>query len=136
MIRGKQYIQTVEGLKRFIEDLQTLNLPEHGVVIEVKTGVRTTRQNSAMHKYFQLLADAFNDAGLDMKKVIKPEVDIPWTPATVKEYLWRPIQKAVTKKDSSTKLDISEVSEVFETLHRHLASKFGILVMFPSEDSR
>ena len=44
-----------------------------------------------------MIANALNDAGLDMKKVLKPEIDIPWNTATVKEYLWRPVQNLQLK---------------------------------------
>ena len=36
--------------------------------ISIKAGKqRTNLQNAALHKYLQLLADALNDAGYDMK---------------------------------------------------------------------
>lgn len=93
---------------------------------------RTTLQNRALHKYFELLADTFNDAGLDMKKVLKPEVDIPWNKETVKNYLWRPIQKAQLEKESTTELTTQEIDLVFNTLNRHISEKFGLSEPFPS----
>lgn len=92
---------------------------------------RTDQQNKALHVYYQLLADAFNDAGLDMREVLKPEVEIPWTGETVKEYIWRPIQKVYLKKKSTTDLTRSEVDKVYEVVNRHIA-KFGIHEPFPS----
>jgi hypothetical protein len=53
---------------------------------------RTNAQNNAIHKYCSLLADTFGMAGLDMKAVLKPEVEIPWTTESVKNHIWRPIQ--------------------------------------------
>ena len=35
---------------------------------------RTLLQNRAMHKYFTLLANQLNEAGLDMRKTLKQEI--------------------------------------------------------------
>lgn len=96
----------------------------------VKT--RTLIQNRALHLMFEHLSQELNDAGLDMRKTLKPGVEIPWNKNTVKEYLWRPIQKAVTLKESTTKLDTKEIDKVFEILLRHMGNKFGVEIQFPS----
>lgn len=93
---------------------------------------RTTLQNKAFHKYFNNLADSLNDAGLDMKKVLKPHVDIPWTGASVKEHLWKPIQDIMLQKESTTLLETDEVDKVYKVLSRHISEKFGVNVEFPS----
>ena len=93
---------------------------------------RTIQQNRALHLYFTLLAEALNAAGLDMKKTLKPEIDIPWTPGTVKDFLWKPVQKAILGKESTTELNTIEPSDVHDVLNRHLSEKFGISVEFPS----
>lgn len=92
---------------------------------------RTSLQNRALHLYFTQLAKTLNDAGLDMKKVLKPEIDIPWNGETIKEYIWRPVQKAQLNKASTTELTTKEIDEVFDTINRHLA-KFGVHKAFPS----
>lgn len=92
---------------------------------------RTIQQNKALHLYFQMLADTLNDSGMDMKKVLKPEIDIPWSKETIKKYLWRPVQKAQLDKESTTELSTKEIDLVFNTLNRHIA-KFGIHQAFPS----
>ncbi len=94
---------------------------------------RTVQQNRALHKYFEFLSEAFNDSGYDMRAVLKPAIEIRWTPETVKEYLWRPIQKLQLMKESTTELTTAEIDKVFETLNFHIA-KFGIHVPFPSID--
>ena len=93
---------------------------------------RTVQQNKALHVMFELLAKELNNNGLDMRKTLKPGVEIPWSKASVKEYLWRPIQKAQVNKDSTTDLTTKEVDEIFETINRHIGEKFGIHVPFPS----
>lgn len=83
---------------------------------------RTLIQNRALHLYCQQLADAFNAAGLDMKKVIKPDVEIEWTMEGVKEYIWRPIQKFLYNKESTTQLEKHELDKIHENINRHLAA--------------
>jgi hypothetical protein len=95
---------------------------------------RTLQQNKALHLYFTQLAEELNDAGLDMRKTLKPEVDIPWTPENVKNHLWRPIQEAQLGKESTTKLSKKDVDKVYETLNRHLGEKLGVHVPFPSDE--
>ena len=93
---------------------------------------RTELQNSAMHLYFRMLADALNDAGLEMKAVLAAkEVDVPWDERRIKEVLWRPIQEAMTNKESTTELTTGEPSQIYDVLNRHLGEKFGIHVPWP-----
>ncbi len=95
---------------------------------------RTLTQNRALHLFCKMLAQALNDAGLDMKRVINKEVDIPWNADSAKNFLWRPIQKAVTGLDSTTKPEASQYSAIYEVLNRHLTQKFGISVPFPERE--
>ena len=97
---------------------------------------RTLTQNNALHLYFDMLAEALNDAGLDMRKTLKHDIEIPWTRENVKNHLWRPIQKALTEKHSTTELDRIEPSQIYEVLNRHLADKFKVHVPFPSEETQ
>lgn len=95
---------------------------------------RTDRQNKALHVLFNLLAETLNDAGLDMRKTLKPGVEIPWSGPSVKEYLWKPIQAAQLNKRSTTELTTVEIDKVFETINKHLGERFGLHVPFPSVD--
>lgn len=97
-----------------------------------KEKIRTDKQNRALHLYFTHLAEVLNENGLDMRKTLKPSIEIPWTPKTVKDYLWRPIMNAQVMKESTTELTTKEIDLVFDTLNRHLSEKFGLSVPFPS----
>ena len=92
---------------------------------------RTIQQNKAMHKYFELLAEALNDAGLDVQKTLKHDIEIPWNRNLIKELIWRPVQEAMTDKESTTELDTVEPSAIHAVLSRHLGEKFGIFVPWP-----
>ena len=94
----------------------------------------SSQQNKALHLGFQLLADALNDAGYEMKAVLAAKsVDVPWTKESVKEVLFRPIMSAMTEKGSTTELGSVEVNEVWDVLLRHLGENFGINVEFPHD---
>lgn len=96
---------------------------------------RTSQQNRSLHLYCELLANALNDAGYEMKAVLAvKQVDVPWSPERVKEVLWRPIQIAMTGKHSTTELNRVEPGKIYEVLNRHIAQNFGVSVPFPSED--
>lgn len=97
---------------------------------------RTIRQNKALHLYFTHLAQELNDAGLDMRKTLKPGVEIPWSAKTIKEYIWRPIMKAQLGKESTTEMTTKDIDRVFDTITRHLADEFGLQVDFPSIQSQ
>lgn len=99
---------------------------------EKKYPTRTNRQNKALHVLFSLLANELNDNGLDMKRTLKPEIDIKWTSGGVKEYLWRPIMKAQVNKQSTTELNTKEIDEIFDTINKYLGEKHGLHVPFPS----
>lgn len=91
-----------------------------------KAKQRTLTQNRALHLFCQWLADALNDAGLDMRKTLRDDVDVPWTQASVKEYLWRPVQTAMTDKKSTTEITTIEPTEIHAVLARHLGERLGV----------
>ena len=96
---------------------------------------RTSTQNNSIHLLCEMYAEALNDSGYEMKAVLAvKEVDVPWSKETIKEVLFKPIMLAMFDKKSTTELTTKEVSEVYETLNRHLASKFGVSVSFPSRE--
>jgi hypothetical protein len=97
---------------------------------------RTIQQNKALHKYCNDLAVKLNDAGLDMKKVLKPGIDIPWTTQTVKDQLYKPILQALTGKESTIDMDTTDPSIVYEILNRHMSEKFGVSVSWPSREAQ
>ena len=113
--------------------LEKLFEEKHYLTVRYTIGKqRTSTQNSAMQVYCRELANALNDAGLDMKKTLKAEVDIPWTQDLVREHLWKPIQEYVIGKRSTTEANTFQYSEVYDVLNRNMAEKFGVSVPFPS----
>lgn len=95
--------------------------------------VRTLNQNSSIHKFCDMLAEALNDAGFDMKKTLSQKVDVPWTMILVKELIWKQVQDGAIGIKSTTKLDTAQVSEVYDIINRFTSEKFGVSVEFPSK---
>lgn len=131
--------------------------------------VRTITQNKAIHKYFDMLSESLNNAGLDVLTVLDSNIEIEWTnelvvlfsselalmlnnsgltfhcalgkgkkvkwsPAAIKDLVWRKVQRMQFDIESTAKLDTSHVSCIYELINRHIASKFGVSVVFPSKD--
>lgn len=88
---------------------------------------RTEAQNNALHLWLDQVAQACNDAGYDIKVIIKhfkEGVDVPCTKENLKEILWRPVQKAMYKKHSTTQLDKEkEITEIHKVISEELLAK-------------
>ena len=97
------------------------------VEIRRKAKQRTLTQNRSLHLFCQWLADTLNDAGLDMRKTLREDVEVPWTQNTVKEHLWRPIQEAITDKHSTTDISTVDPTEIHAVLSRHLGERLGVM---------
>ncbi len=101
---------------------------------------RTEQQNRALHLYFDLIAQALNREGLDVRVVLQviseKGLDMMWSRNLVKELLWRNIQEQFLKKHSTTELDsIGEINKIYDMLNKFLSENFFISEQFPSIDS-
>ncbi len=128
-------INNSKALEDYIIFLRSKFEKDKAIKVSVKSAkTRTLTQNSSIHKYCALLAEAFNDAGLDMQKVLAEGTNIPWSESKVKEDIWRVVQVAALGKESTTKLETNEVSKVYDIVNRHISQTFGIFIPFPSRD--
>ena len=87
---------------------------------------RTASQNRALWLWLGMLSEQLNDAGFDMRRLLKQEVSIPWTKDSAADYLWRPIQNAMFGTDSTRQVETVDYPAVYDVICRHLASKHGI----------
>ena len=101
-----------------------------GHIYEIIPVTRTGKQNDAIHAYCREVASVMAAHGYDMKTVIKDGVPIDPTMELIKEYMWRPIQKAVTGVESTRKINPMEVNDIYEVLSRLLVEKYSIDVPF------
>ncbi len=95
---------------------------------------RTIPQNNALWLFFTQLASTLNDAGLDMRKVLKPTYNIPWTKENVHDHIWIPFQKAMYGTNSTTFLHKQEqIDKLHETIMRELGEKHSVeYIPFPT----
>ena len=91
---------------------------------------RTLQQNQALFRFFDLLASTLNAENLTVDVILR--ADTQWNKERVLELLWRPLQKSMIGKESTTKLTTKELTEVYDTLNKALGEKLGIHVSFPS----
>ncbi len=134
------FIKTHEHLEVYCSGLldqypDEKSMPEFGIHFQIKTGQRTLLQNNAVHQYFENVATALNDAGLEIHmEYLGKAIEVPWTKESVKERLWLPIMETMTGKTHTADLERNEVSPIYDVLARHLAEKHAISVPFPQED--
>ena len=102
----------------------------------VKTGKqRSKTQNAALHLFCSQLADALNDAGFDFRTFVREGYPVPFNENLVKEHLWKPIQKAITGKESTTKPERHEYALIYDSLNLKLA-EHGLFVPWPCKESK
>ena len=122
----------VTGDRLIISGLGGFKGKELLVTIEKYTKKRTDNQNRALHLWFTQLAEALNSAGFDMRKVIRKEVDISWSPLSVKNYLWKPVQEVFCGEKSTTKLTTENIDYIYDIINRTISERTGIHVPFPN----
>ncbi len=125
-------VHNEQTLKFFIDHVTKL-YEEHGLVLfkwETNDGL-TSSQKRAMWLYLQNIAEAMDEAGYDMRQALREDIRIKPNKQLVKEYMWNPVQQAITAQASSKKITTAELDEIQDTLGRHIAQKFGIVVRFP-----
>jgi len=126
-INGNREYQLQEVVKR-INDIPE----DKRLEIVIRDPKRTSRQNRALHKFLQWLAGALNDKNMFFsREFIRDGYEAQWTPVMTKELFWRPTQRSLTGKESSTKLTTTEFSLVVDTIQQGLAKR-GLDVPFPS----
>ena len=122
-------VKDEDSKKRFVAHIEELYAKHGHIAIQYTTKKpRTMAQNSALHLWLGQVAQTLNDAGLDMKKTLKPNVDIPWTVNSAKDHLWRPIQRIMVGEESTRDPERGEYNKIYETISRHLAQTHGIKI--------
>jgi len=110
------------------------NLIAGGKVIELTASKvsRTTKQNSALHKYFEFIATELNELGMEFQyQGIKGmNISLRYTPELVKDFIWRPIQIALFEIQSTKDLDTKQMNDIIDILIKYFGER-GIEIAFP-----
>lgn len=131
----KTTINSEQSLNSYIEHIKTQFEKHKYLRMDMKTGKqRTPTQNKCLHKYCEMVADELNDKGITFTTFFKPGFEVPWNQMVIKDNVWRPVQIAMTEKESTTELTTKECSDIYENINRKL-SEFGIYVPWPSKET-
>ena len=128
--------QSLDACKKFITELYEKQ-GSFTMKYKLEKSITRSQMNSVWH-YCERLSTALNDAGLDMRKVLKEEIEIPWNKYSVKECLWSPVQESMFQTQSLSESPKAAVSKVYDVLNLHLINKFNVSVSFithPSDSS-
>ena len=130
-----QTITNSQDLDAYIKNIRIRFEKDKIIKVDAKSGkTRTLTQNASLHKFCSMLAQAMNDAGFDFRVFIKEGYPVPFTEELVKEYIWKPIQKAVTGHESTTKPEPKQYSEVYDALNVKLA-EHGLYIPWPCREN-
>ena len=99
-----------------------------------KSRWRTIAQNSSIWLFCEHIAKTLNDAGYDQKQVLEAfeGVELENTKESVMESVWRRIQRILTHKESTTKLETNEVDIVQRNVNI-LLGRLDVYVPFPDK---
>ena len=107
---------------------------KEGKVFELKARryTRSLRQNSALHKFFEMISTHLNDLGIEYmyQGPMEDTVSLMYTPELVKEFFWKPIQKTLYNTDSTTDLDTHQINAIVDVITKFFGEK-GVYVEFP-----
>ena len=132
---AEQIINSRQSLEAYKAHLDAQWEKHRYLRVDAKTGkTRTLTQNAALHLYCSHVADALNDAGLDMQTVLKEGTEIPWSGYSVKEHMWKVVQKAMTGHASTTKPETIQYGPIYDVISRHLSQTHGLFISWPSKD--
>ena len=97
---------------------------------------RTSKQNRALHLYCGFIARELNELGIQYQYtgISGKTFELRYTPDLVKEYVWRPIQVALFKKKSTTRITTKEMNEIIDVLTLFFGER-GVVLEFPSVES-
>jgi tRNA U54 and U55 pseudouridine synthase Pus10 len=101
------------------------------VEVTYKIGnTRTNLQNNALHTYCNKVAIELNERGITFTDFFNPGFEVPWSKEIVKEQVWKPVQKAMTGEESTTKPKTNEYPKIYDQINLKLA-EYGIHVPWP-----
>lgn len=126
-------VNSQQSKEAFLKHMEELYDQHKYVTFTWKTGrQRTNTQNAALHQYLKDLATTLNDSGYDVQTALAKAISRPWNQKSCKELLWRPIQEAMIDKTSTAEAERAQYGDIYDVLHRHLATNLGVNVPWPT----
>lgn len=131
----------------FLKKVSDLYDEKKYLSITIKTGKpRTNLQNASIRLYWDLMANAMNDAGFSYKQFIEViesnGVDVPWDGDKFGDEVWRRVQKVMYPetilkdgRPSTTKLKSDQVAKVYDVVNLKIIEMTnGLHVSFPERE--
>lgn len=117
-----------------LEDKEALSKLKDAVyVVDIKNqDMRTIQQNSALHKWCDMIAKHLNDSGLYINTILKAET--VWNMEKVKENIFKPVVASLYDKKSTTKLNKDEFEKIIDTITLAFANKGVEIPEFPNKE--
>ena len=95
-------------------------------------------QRNSLHKYCRLVANDLNAAGYTQQQIMdkfQGGGDIDNSMESIKESVWRRIQKIILGIHSTENLKTKQVGEVLPHVQKFLAQRLGVTTSWPSRES-
>ena len=125
--------QSLEAYKKYLDVQFEIN---KYLRMSIKTGrQRTSTQNAALHLFCGQLSDALNDASIDFRVFVKEGYRVPFTKDLALDYVWRPVQKAITGHTSTTQPQTYQYSKIYDSVNVKIA-EYGIYVPWPTIETK
>ena len=131
----------------FMQAISDLYDQNKYLTVTVKTGKpRTNLQNASIRLYWDLMANAMNDAGFSYKQFIElveaNGVAVPWDGEKFGDEVWRRVQAAMYPetilkdgRPSTTKLKSDQVARVYDVVNLKIIEMTnGLHIPFPEKD--
>jgi len=129
-------VNSEASLNSYIEYLKIQFEKNKYLRVKLSTGKqRTLTQNAALHKFCELLSIALNEGGYDFRLFMKDGYEVPFDEYLVKKHIWKPIQKAMTGKESTAKVEVSDYAKIYEVVNRKMA-EYGLHIPWPSRGTQ
>jgi hypothetical protein len=125
--------ETIQGAEMiFKARMKDVQVPNKIISIKQKQETRTELQNNSLHLWLTQLSDEFNEKDIDMRLLIREDIKIPASMMFLKEYVWKPVQKALFGKKSTTQLfKTKEIDQIVDIINRAVVERFKGQVNVP-----
>ena len=133
----KVHLSTQDSINDAIKQLASIE-PNGAYEVEIKKlpQTRTSLQNRALHKYCDLVAKELKAKDLTVQEVLAKAIERDFDMETVKAVLWKPLQKACTGEEKTSKAKTKYYAKVYKYLSHHLAVNFGVTTAWPVDKTK
>lgn len=130
------YVDCLEKAEFLVKNVLERAKNHEVLSVRIKSGkTRTSRQQAALEVWCKTVADYFNEAGVtrEVKSSIYKDgaLETSWAQHSVKDEIWRVMQRAIVKKESSAELTTQEIGRVYDQIVLSLGQKGLTLPAWP-----